>query len=201
MTFAPRVGTKREQRESESDESWIGGRPAAGPEGRQARAGGKDGPQIVRSKGNRWTEEAEEIFLDQLAVTANYTLAAKACGFSREAIYRRRRRDPGFAERCRAAIAQAVDRIDALLVEGAERALEGLSPDPASPIPPMTVAEAIQVVKLHRPSVTGRGRLAGWRGRPRPLAEVKASILRKLSAIERHRADPPRDGGGDAGQA
>jgi hypothetical protein len=159
----------------------------AGPEGRQIRAGGKDGPQIIESKGKRWTQEAEEIFLDHLAVTANYTRAAKKTGFSRVAIYERRRRDPAFAERCRAAIAQAVDRIDALLVEGAERALAGRPPAPDSPIPPMTVEQAIAVVKLHRPSVTGQGRLAGWRGPARPLAAVKASILTKLSAIERHR--------------
>jgi hypothetical protein len=56
-----------------------------------------------------------------------------------------------------------------------------------SPIPPMTVEQAIAVVKLHRPAVTGQGRLAGWRGPARPLAAVKASILTKLSAIERHR--------------
>ncbi len=159
----------------------------AGPEGRQIRAGGKDGPQIIESKGKRWTEEAEEIFLDHLAITANYTLAAKKTGFSREAIYKRRRRDPALAERCRAAIAEAVDRIDAHLVEGAERALAGRPPGSDSPIPPMTFDQAIAVVKLHRPAVTGQGRLAGWRGPARPLAEVKASILTKLSAIERHR--------------
>lgn len=173
-------------------------RAGGGPKGSIARASGKDGPQIVESKGKRWTDEAEEIFLDHLAVTANYTLAAKKTGFSREAIYKRRRRDPAFAERCRAAIAQAVDNIDALLVEGAERALAGRAPACDSPIPPMSIEQAIAVVKLHRPSVTGEGKRPGWRGRPRSLAEVKDSILRKLSAIERARQ---RDEGGDSGQA
>lgn len=169
-----------------------------GPAGRIARASGKDGPQIVQSSGKRWTDEAEEIFLDHLAATCNYTLSAKRTGFSREAIYKRRRRDPGFAARCHAAIAQGVARIDALLVSAAEDMLEGRAPDPDSPLAAMTVKDAIAILKLHRPSVTGEGRRPGWRGRPRSLDEVKDSILRKLSAIERARQ---RDEGGDSGQA
>lgn len=168
----------------------CGGRGQAkkqGPAGSVARASGKDGPQIVQSGGKRWTDEAEEIFLDHLGATCNYTLSAKRTGFSRQAIYQRRRRDAGFAERCQAAIAQGVARIDALLVEGAEAMLEGRAPDPASPIAAMTVQDAIAILKLHRPSVTGEGRRPGWRGRPRSLDEVKESILRKLAAIERHR--------------
>lgn len=75
----------------------------AGPEGRQIRAGGKDGPQIIHSKGKRWTDKAEEIFLDRLAASNNATWAAKECGFSTEAIYARARRDPAFAGRMAAA--------------------------------------------------------------------------------------------------
>ena len=77
-----------------------------GPEGTILRAGGKDGPQLIRSRGHRWTDEAGEIFLDHLAASCNVTWSAKQTGFSREAIYRRRRRDPRFAEVWRAALAQ-----------------------------------------------------------------------------------------------
>lgn len=164
-----------------------GGR-SGGPHGTIARAGGKDGAQLIESRGHRWTDEAEAIFLDALAASANYRLSAKRCGFSPAAIYQRRRNDPAFAERCRAAVAEGVARIEALLVEGAENALSGRAPDPESPIPAMTVAEAIAVVKLHRETARGAGKSPGWRGRPRSLEEVSASILKKLDAFERARA-------------
>ena len=100
----------------------IGDRPAApGPRGGSIRAGGKDGPQIIHSKGKRWTDKAEEIFLDSLAASNNATWAAAQCGFSREAIYARARRDPAFAERMAAARALAQGRID----EGLNRARRG----------------------------------------------------------------------------
>lgn len=166
------------------------GRPA-GPRGTSVRAGGKDGPQRIESGGKRWTEEAEELFLDRLAATANVTAAARAAGFSREAIYRRRRHDPAFQERWRAAVAQAYARIELALVSRAEAALAGFAPDPDTPIPVMTVADAVALLKLHHAQVHGgEGSRPGWPARPRSLDEVGNSILRKLAAIE---ALPPED--------
>lgn len=74
-----------------------------------------------------------------------------------------------------------------MLVETAERTVEGRGPDPDSPIPNMTVAEAIAVLKLHRPELRGEGKAPGWRARPRSMDEIRGSILRKLSALERSR--------------
>jgi hypothetical protein len=51
----------------------------------------------------------------------------------------------------------------------------------------MTVADVIAVLKLHRATVHGEGKSPGWRGRPRPFAEVKQSILEKLAAFDRAR--------------
>lgn len=53
----------------------------------------------------------------------------------------------------------------------------------------MTVREAITVLQLHRASVKGDGttRRAGWQGRPRTLDEIKDTIIRKLSVMDRHR--------------
>ena len=160
----------------------------AGPEGRIVRAGGKDGPQVVASKGKRWTDKAEEIFLDCLAASCNVTWSARQTGFSREAIYRRRRLDPGFRARWDAALDQGVARIDMLLVRNAEAYLEGRPPDPDTPIPVMSVQDAIAILKLHRASTAGaEGKRPGWLGRPRTLDEMRDSILTKFSAIERHR--------------
>ncbi len=156
-----------------------------GPEGSNLRASGKDGPQLVTSGGHRWTDEAEEIFLDHLAASCNVTRSAQATGFSREAIYARRRRDPAFATRWQEAIVQGHARIEAGLVAAAIATLEGRAPDPDFPIPPMSVTEMIAVLKLHGPAVRGEGKRPGWRGRPRSLDEVKQSILRKLAAYDR----------------
>lgn len=153
---------------------------------------GKDGPQIVEITGHRWTEDAEAKFIDTLSASCNVRLAAAAAGFSTEAIYRRRRNDPGFAERWHAALAQGYARIEMALVARAADTMEGIAPDSDSPIPTMTVGEMIAILKLHRSSVTGEGNHPGWRARPRSLAEVRASILTKFEAIEvARRALPP----------
>lgn len=157
-----------------------------GPAGEILRASGKDGPQLVRSRGHRWTEEAEEIFLDSLAASNNASWSAEQCGFSTEAIYARARRDPAFAERMALARAMGHGRVDELLARAAEDFLAGRARDPNSPMPPMTVQDAIAIVKLHRAGQAGEGaRRPAWPARRRSLEEVQASILKKLSAIAR----------------
>src|SRR5687767_12423732 len=107
--------------------------------GTSLRASGKDGPQRIASTGRRWTDEAEAQFLDSLAASCNVTLSAQAAGFSKEAIYRRRRTDAGFAARWQAALEQGYARIEIALVRRAADALEGFAPDPDTPFPEMTV--------------------------------------------------------------
>jgi len=158
-----------------------------GPAGAILRSHGKDGPQLIRSQGHRWTEQAEEIFLDRLAASNNATWAAAQCGFSTEAIYRRARRDPVFAAKMEAARAQSYGRIDEALARRAEEFLAGKPPDPESPIVDMSVQDAIAILKLHRAARDpgSDARRPAWPARPRSLAEVHESILRKLSAIAR----------------
>lgn len=160
---------------------------AAKPAGAIARAHGKDGPQIVRTTGHRWSDEAEAKFLDHLAASCNVTAAAAAAGFSGSALYQRRSRDPGFAERWQLALDQGYARIEELLVRRATETLEGRVPDPTTPIPVMTVRDAISILGLHRSAVRGDGKRPGWRGRPRSLEEMRDSILLKLEAIEAQR--------------
>lgn len=124
-------GAGREWRRTPYRQSGAARKKA--PEGIALRTG-KDGPQFVRSKGKRWTEAAEEKFLDLLAATSNVTLSAAETGFSREAIYRRRRNDAGFAARWQAALDQGYARLEMLIVRVAADTLDGRLPDPDCPI-------------------------------------------------------------------
>jgi hypothetical protein len=172
---------------------------AAARRRRKARHGccsGKDGPQIVRIGDHRIGPDDIETFLSHLAATCNASLSAELTGFSREAFYHRRRGDPALDRRWRDAVAYGYGRIEELVLRTAEALLEGRPPPPDSPLTDMTMRDAIHILQLYRGTVTGKGKAAGWTGRPRSPEERKASILRKLNAIERHRR---AQGGGGAG--
>ncbi len=150
------------------------------------RASGKDGPQIVQTHGGRWNQEAEAIFLNHLACSCNITASADKAGFTREAVYCRKRKDSAFAERWQVAVAQGYSRIEALLIKVAEHSLEGLKIDPHSPIPAMTVAEAMNLLKLHKPSVNGDGlNPHRWRLKPADPEAARAEILKNVAAVRR----------------
>ena len=170
--------------------------PAAAAKGTCVRASGKDGPQIVRTGPHRIGEEQIETFLGHLAATCNATLAAELTGFSTAAFYARRRNDPALDRRWRDAVAYGYGRIEELVLRTAEALLEGRPPPPDSPLREMTMRDAIAILQLYRGTVTGKGSPAGVRGLPPPsLEDRKASILRKLNAMERHRRE--RAAGGD----
>lgn len=191
------------RRKVAADQEGSGGEPEGnkrrkegGPAGFRLQAYGKDGPQRIRSWGKRITPEAEGVFLDRLSVSCNVSYAADECGFSTSALYQRRKRDPGFAERWRLARDNGYASVEALLVDSAEATLAGRPQEGEVPIPRMTVGEAISILKLHRGAVTGEGRRLGHgRGRPRSLEEMRESILRKLSAFERARQRGQSGGG------
>lgn len=150
------------------------------------RASGKDGLQIVETHGGSWNVGAEATFLNHLACSCNITASAKKAGFSRVAVYNRKRNDCGFAERWQAAIAQGYSRIEALLIRRAEDSLKGLKIDPDSPIPVMTVAEAMNLLKLHKPSVEANGTNPHrWRMKPADPDAARAEILKNVAAVRR----------------
>lgn len=152
------------------------------PEARILR--GKDGPQLIdNDSGKRWSDEAEEVFFDRLAATCNVTASAKACGFTCAAIYKRRRKDPAFLRKWQAAMEQGAARIEMLLAQRAAEVLEGFAPDPETPIPAMSVKDALAITDRLRRTAEG-----GWRNRkqwarPKSLDEMGAEILARLEAI------------------
>jgi hypothetical protein len=145
---------------------------------------GKDGRQLVCSTGKRWSDAAEALFLDNLAASCNVTASVRAAGFTPAAVYKRRRNDPGFAQRWEAALEQGYARLEALLLQRAvEEALEGFAPDPETPLPQMTVKDARAILSHHRATVTGGPRSRRQWARPRTLDDMRDSILAKLEAV------------------
>lgn len=154
---------------------------ATGPVGIITRAAGKHGPQLIETQGRFWSDEAEATFLDTLAATCNVTRAAAAAGFSGTTVWRRRRRDAGFAARWLEALAEGYVRLETAMIHRAADRFDGTGSDDEGPA--VSTAEAINLLRLHKGGVTdGRAR-GGRRVTPRPLADVCASILVKLEAI------------------
>ncbi len=120
-------------------------------------------PEIVRRHGGRLqlrrrpaghlTPEARTAFLAALSASANVRLSAAAAGFTHAAFYGLRRRDPGFAREWRLALQQGYGTLELALLESfapestADDAWRHNAP-PA--IPPMTAAQALQLLYLHQ---------------------------------------------------
>jgi hypothetical protein len=76
--------------------------------------------------------------------------------------------------------------VEALLIENAKAVLAGLPPPRERLTTPMSVAEAISILKLHRASALGGApQRYGWRAREPDIEEVRAEVLRKVAAMER----------------
>ncbi|MES2291040.1 MAG: hypothetical protein V4530_15015 [Pseudomonadota bacterium] len=142
-------------------------------------------PQIQQNSRKKWTPAVEAQFLDVLSTTCNATRACAEIGWNYSVVYARRRKSPEFAARWQKAWAAGYERVEQLLLQNAVETLEGWQPDPDLPMPRMTVAEALTLVRMEKlvradPSKR-RGSFAKWKS----LDDVRASIVRKLAAIER----------------
>lgn len=140
--------------------------------------------KIIRTTGHRWSNAAEAIFLEHLAATANILASAAESGFSTTAIYKRRMKEPGFAARWQQALEQGYARLEMQLVQTATSSLAGDEIAGDKPIPRMTAAEAMNLLKLHRGQVYGgRAPRYDWRAKPVNVEAVKAEILRKVGVM------------------
>lgn len=150
------------------------------------RGSGKDGAQVIQCSDARWNEVSEAIFLEHLASSCNVTLSCEKAGFSRAAVYKQRMNNPAFADKWKAAIEQGYVRIEALLLESAEKSLAGLEFDPDSPIPQMTVSEATNILRLHKAAVKdGNNSPFRWRLKPADPEAAVADMLQKVAAVRR----------------
>jgi len=138
------------------------------------------GVQVVRAGPGRWSAGTERAFLEALARTACVKRAAEAVGLSTVAVYARRKRDAGLRTRWAEALAAGDERIGDFLTSAV---LAAFDPEvAASGVPAASVAEAIAIARLKG---VGRARAAEARAAMPDFETVKASILRKIDAIER----------------
>ena len=161
------------------------------------RVSANHGPQIVRTGIGRWSKRAEQTFLTELAACANLRLACAAAGFSTQAMYKRRAKDRRFAEAWDAAIAMGRTRIEAYLVEAADRTFDPHGVADGVDLPKMTIAEAIKVVQLGQAQARsgrgGRGEPSGrgWIGPEswddpddeEAVAQARENIINRLQRI------------------
>jgi hypothetical protein len=125
--------------------------------------------QVRRAQPGKVTQQAEQAFLLALSATANIRLAAASVGVAEAAFFRRRNRNPAFAREWAAALAEGYARIEEALLagwmpgSGEDDAWQRNEP-PATP--PMTPAQALQLLHLHHKDV--HLRFAGFAHRLAP---------------------------------
>lgn len=143
----------------------------------------------ARVEPERWTRGKRDIFLAELAQTANVSASARAAGMSERSPYSLRRRDPAFRSAWEDALDEGYAKLELLLLE---RATYGAVPPEGSAlgekIREVPTSLAMTLLK-HRQSRT-RERLAPP---PRPMRgmSLKDELERRLMAIHRrlHGAD------------
>lgn len=116
-------------------------------------------------------------FLETLASTSNVSAAAKAARVGIARAYRTRREEPDFAQGWRAAIAEGYVNLE---LEVIRRLREGdLKTDKGDKF---DFANAIRLIAANRAAA---GRTGAGGGRNVSIAEVRASIDRKIEALQR----------------
>ncbi len=150
----------------------------------------QSGPaQRRRAKPVSWTAARRKAFLTELAHSCNVTRAHRAAEMCNGSAYSVRQRDAEFARQWQAALEIGYERLDMALARRALEVLGELELDEREePVEKMTVAQAIEVMNMHRRSVQ-QGR--GHQRRLRHVAtqeETDAVLLRRIAMVERQRA-------------
>ena len=145
-------------------------------------------PCVMRAGPGRWSAAKEAMFLAALEESANVSRAAEAAGISTTALYARRRREPAFAEAWASAVRGGYLDVEALAIENAKAVLSG-APAPSGTgrlTGEMSVADAINILRLHRSAVKGGApQRYDWRAQEPDIEDVRAEVLRKVAAMER----------------
>jgi hypothetical protein len=143
----------------------------------------------VSTKGERidgWTAERRTKFLDRLAQTANVAVAARSVKKSISGAYQLRRRDPEFARAWEAALAEALDELETVVLErvvnGVEKAIF-YGGKQCGTVRQYSDALAMFMLKAHRPELYGRVTALAEDPDGKAAADSQAELGRRLKAL------------------
>lgn len=120
-----------------------------------------------------------DIFLEALAESSNVAASARAAGLPANAMYRERRRNPGFAARWHAALCEGYARLEAELLSEALIAPSGNVKDATLKSRAQKYRLGLSLLVAHRAAVRGARLPVG----AAPNAGAKARLVAKLEAI------------------
>ena len=177
-------GIVRELRHAPSPSHRSAAGPSLSREGRGADADEISNGKLRRVGPGRWSPAKERMFLEELTWSASIRRACSAIGMSRQAVSRRRMKDPRLDAACEAAIEVGRRRLNGYLVEAGNNTFDPdeLPIGDEHELPRVTIAEAIQIAKLG-----GGGRQAPA---PEPIHDIEGArarieeTMRKLGHIE-----------------
>jgi hypothetical protein len=164
--------------------------PSPEEEGRSRRR------RLALGGNGRWSQAREAIFFEELAASASVRRAAKAAGVSAQAVYSRRAKSAHFRTKWDAVLEVGRARLDALLVEAANRTFdpdEEALPECAE-TPKVSVAEAIRIVQMHG-SARQKQELAQAEPSAAEMDVIRDRLLDKLQRLhERETAEREEQG-------
>jgi hypothetical protein len=143
--------------------------------------------QISRARLKQFTPRVEARFLSVLSRTCNVKLAAQAIGMSAKACYDHYHRWVEFARAWDAAAADGEFALEAALLENGIRSLDpqagGLAEEPALPMQPMSVDDAIRILGQQRAGVSRKGKMVGNRRIMATEEETNAELVKRLKVL------------------
>lgn len=140
--------------------------------------------QVRTAAQDRWTKTKREAFLDYLAATCNVVHSARHVGVATNTAHGWRRRDPAFALAWSAALEQGYEFLEAKLLAMAlgddpERVRAG-DPEAVPFNPEMALRMLASRKGMNKTGPRGRASVKRV-----PIAQVEASLRRKLDALEK----------------
>lgn len=160
----------------------------------------KRGTQLVRVGAGRWHDKAEAVFRATLRRTGCVRAAARACGFSTTALYKRRENYPDFAAAWAADEGFARARLPGLLSAAAIATLDPEIEDPD--LPRVKIGEAIAIVRM-KCGGAEKAASARYKKPEITIEQARDELIERIAAIKRHRARtgeaPPPLPDGDEG--
>lgn len=144
----------------------------------------KHGDKLVRAGAGRWNARAEAVFFAGLRRTACVRAAARACGFSTNALYARRDNYPDFAKRWAAVEVEAAQRLPGLLRAASIASLDPEVEDRG--LPRVNVDQAIRISQMKGAGIGAGAHARDCDSHQRASeAELTAAILKKLDILSK----------------